>query len=262
MSGWDIVNQKDKKGGGDYQEVEFLPVPIGLTKFRILDAQPFAYEEYWSNKGNGGKGTSIPVVEGDLLEKENQEYLDRELPKAKKIKDAKKRKEAMKKVYQAQPWKKRQKFAINVIDRSDGKVKVLDKGLAVFREIKKYAMNDEYGDPRQYDMTLERSGEGLGTEYSITPARSNTPLTSDELALEKVDLEKLRDYSNYTAEQVMRVAKGETWDEVREDAEEGKDEELVEEEAVEEVGLDGDSVEDSKDELSEEELNGLTFDEE
>lgn len=215
-TGWDIVS--DDNNSGDFDErkkVDYLPVPHGDTKIRILDETPFAYEEYWSKKGNGGKGTSIPYIGKDcLLDKENQEYLDRELPKAKAIKDQEKKKAAVKAVYANQPWKRRAKFSLNVIDRNDGKVKVLDKGLAVFRELKKYAQNPEYGDLRQYDVTLTRKGDGLATEYSVIPARTNSPLTAEELALEKFDIAESRNYDHVTPEQLLRIAKGETWEAV------------------------------------------------
>lgn len=247
-NGWDLV-QDNNSFENEKQQVEFLKVPVGRTKVRILEAAPHAYQEYWSNRGNGGKGTSIPYLGKGvcLLEQENKEYLDEHLPKAKAIKDPDKRKKEMRKVYANQPWKLRQKFAINVIDRTDGQVKVLDKGLAVFRELKKYAQDAEYGDLRNYDVTVERSGEGLTTEYSVIPARSNTPLTDEEKAMELYDIETYRDFSHFTPEQILAVAKGATWQEVADEnspTEEDIEEtniEVAEEEIGEEMELDEDA---------------------
>lgn len=253
---WDAVKDNGSKSSGDKKEVNYLQVPIGKTKFRVLDAAPYAYEEYWSSKGNGGKGTSIPYKGKDcLLEKENKEYLDRELPKAKQIKDEKKRKAAMRKVYQGQPWKRRKKFAINVLDRATGQVAILDKGLAVFKELRKYQEDAEYGDLRNYDVTLERTGEGLETEYTVIPARNNIPLTAEEQALELFDLEEVKDHSYVTPEQLLRIAKGETWEDV---LNEGKDED------DQDVATEADeptSEQESTDEdgVSEEELENLEF---
>lgn len=258
-TGWDLVTDQGSFDG-EKQEVEFLKVPIGDTKVRVLEEAPFAYEEYWSNKGNGGKGTSVPYVKGCLLEKENKEYLDRELAKARKIKDPKKRKDAMRKVYQGQPWKRRMKFAINVIDRADGQVKILDKGLAVFRELKKFQDNPEYGDLRNYDITITRTGEGLNTEYSVVPARQNTDLTEEELALELFDMEEYRDFSHMTPEQVYQIAKGATWEEVLE-SNDVEDEDIEIDEEDEDVILDDSNDEAVEDDGQEDEIDidDITF---
>jgi len=227
--GWNTVGTEENKGnngGGQSQEdkLDFLATPEGDTKIRVLDEAPYFYQEFWSVKGNEGKGTSIPYKgKGkDLLEKANFDFMDTVFKEA-DDKGLKKGSEARKKHtkagYDKQPFGKlKSKYLIHVLDRADGQIKLLDKGKGVFEALKKYAMNPEYGDLRNYDVTITRTGTGwMDTEYSVTPARSNTPLTDEEVALyeaKKVDLHKLKGGEDLTPEQCLFVANGGAWSEV------------------------------------------------
>ena len=78
--------------------------------------------------------------------------------------------------------KPRVQFLGWVIDRKDGKVKLLRIGHSIFKQIGALAKFGEYAfeDMPDYDMTIVKKGEGLDTEYSVVPARQNTPLTDEE----------------------------------------------------------------------------------
>jgi hypothetical protein len=223
LAGWGAVDTDDNNGGSrqDEKKLDFLNLPEGDTKIRVLDAVPYAYKEWWAPKGNGGQGTSIPYKgKDDLLEAENQKFMQKVFEEADRLglKDKERKKFLREKGYNKMPWGKvKQKYVIHVLDRATGEVKLLDKGNGVFKELKKYALNPEYGDLRQYDITITRKGSGLETEYSVTPARQNTPLTEAELKLYeecKVDLAKLKGFENVTPEQCLAIAKGATWKEV------------------------------------------------
>lgn len=228
QNGWNTVGEETQgnNGGGQPQEdkLDFLATPEGDTKIRILDEAPYYYQEWWAVQGNEGNGTSIPYKgKGkDLLEKANFEFMDKVFKEAdakglKKGSDA--RKKHTKAGYDKQPFGKlKNKYLIHVLDRATGEIKLLDKGKGVFEELKKFAMNPEYGDLRNYDVTITRTGTGwMDTEYSVTPARSNTPLTDEEIALyeaKKVDLHKLKGGEDLTPEQCLFVANGGAWSEV------------------------------------------------
>jgi len=270
LQGWSVVDDEESsvKGNSTENKLEYLKLPEGDTRIRILDPAPYAFEEWWAPKGNGGKGCSIPYKgKDDLLEKENREHMQKVFEEAdKRGLEGEARKKFIRKYgYEKLPWgKTRKRYVIHVLDRSDGQVKLLEKGNGLFKEIKKYALNPEYGDPRQYDITITRKGSGLNTEYTVTPARQNTPLTPEELELynrNKVDLAKLKDHSHLTPEQCLAVAKGATWEEVlkgetsqpKEEAKEEPKQDKQEEKASEPIEIDSDEV------LSEEELENLEF---
>ena len=69
-----------------------------------------------------------------------------------------------------------------VIDRSDGRIKLLRIGHQIFKQIGELSRNEEYyfDIVPDYDITIKRVGQGLETEYTVIPARQNTPLTEDE----------------------------------------------------------------------------------
>ncbi len=94
--------------------------------------------------------------------------------------------------------------------------------MGIFNEIKKYATNPEYGDPRNYDITItkeDKNGKGnwYDIKYTVAPARQNTPLTEAEQKLyeeKRIDLAELEGTGNMTPEQAYQIAKGATFAEV------------------------------------------------
>lgn len=72
------------------------------------------------------------------------------------------------------------RYQVQIIDRVDGKVKVLEQGTQVFNAIKAYAMDEEYGDPTKYDINIKKSGSGRDTKYTVMASPNKRPLTDDE----------------------------------------------------------------------------------
>lgn len=79
-----------------------------------------------------------------------------------------------------------------VIDRKDGKIKLLRIGHIIFKQIGELAENEEYAfeELPDYDITIRKTGQGLETKYSVVAARQNTELTKEEL---KQIREKVKD---------------------------------------------------------------------
>lgn len=79
------------------------------------------------------------------------------------------------------------KWLCYVIDRTDGKVKPFFMPHTIYKHIEALQMNPEYTFeevPMPYDITIHAKSAGkLEVEYTITAARTNTPLTPAEKAL-------------------------------------------------------------------------------
>lgn len=75
------------------------------------------------------------------------------------------------------------KFQVLVIDRTDGKLKILEGGNSIFRQIKDYAMDTDYGDPSKYDIKIKKEGSGRETKYTIVASPKKSELTQEEVAL-------------------------------------------------------------------------------
>lgn len=79
------------------------------------------------------------------------------------------------------------KWFTRVLDRADGKVKVWFMPHTIMKLVRDLQQSDDYGFdevPMPYDITLNAKNAGTKeVEYSVVPARKNTPLTQEELAL-------------------------------------------------------------------------------
>lgn len=105
--------------------------------------------------------------------------------------------------------KPRMQWVVKVLDRADNKIKILESGSMIFGQLRKLAENEEYGDPKEYDITINRTGEKLNTEYTVIPARQNTPLTEIEDAIVKDDKFDLDLYTTpRTADEIQQIIDG------------------------------------------------------
>ena len=79
-----------------------------------------------------------------------------------------------------------------VLDRADGEVKLLRAGYQIFSLLGQLAESEEYGFDviPKYDITINKTGEGLQTKYNVLPGREEKDLTNEES--EKV-MEKIKD---------------------------------------------------------------------
>lgn len=76
--------------------------------------------------------------------------------------------------------KANQRYAVLVLERETGQVKVFERGIKVFRAIASLAKNSIWGDPRGYDVIIEKVGQGKQTSYNVIP-QTKKPLTPSEL---------------------------------------------------------------------------------
>jgi len=103
-----------------------------------------------------------------------------------------------------QEYKAQFAYAVNVIDRRDGKIKVMELKKTIFNEIVSLASNPKYGDPADpesgYDLTISKEKTGplpMNVKYSVLPDRTNSPLTKLELDMTLFELAKIYPESNY-----------------------------------------------------------------
>lgn len=162
------------KTGTGVVDIKHLSLKDGDSTVRVLGNYKF-YHEHWFNKVKrtvvcpGAK--ECPVCSHPDKEK----YLGnaRALRNAGKEKEAK---ELFKTVFRT--YDPRPAYAINVIDRADGTVKIWKFSRNIKLMIEDIAK--KYGDPSQYDLIITRKGKGLETKYTVFPDRENKPLTEAE----------------------------------------------------------------------------------
>jgi len=97
------------------------------------------------------------------------------------------------------------RYQVQVIDRTDGKVKILEGGVTIFTQIKECAQDEDFGDPTQYDFKIKKEGTGRETKYSLRPNPKKIPLTSEELEL-VANSKKLSDINKTkTIEEILQM---------------------------------------------------------
>jgi hypothetical protein len=284
--GWGAVGAEESNQGEQKEKLEFLKIPFGDTKIRILDVAPLPYKEWWAVKGNEGKGCSIPYFkQGDLLDQANKAFMAKMFKEAdnKGLKDKARKDFLRDHGYKKTPFGKvKEKNIIHILDRATGEIKLLDAGNGIFNAIKKFALNADYGDPRFYDITITKEDtKGQGNfqdiKYSVLPSPNKAPITDKEKELydeKKIDLVEYKTPS-MTPAQALLIAKGASFTEVlgsgsdspesveeKSDANMLPDEETTPETTSEQSQVDNSQeVDVNKEEaLSEEELANISFD--
>ncbi len=169
-------------GGGDIKHMKF---EVGRNVIRVI-GRYFAFREVFFNKV---QRTAIFDGKNDITETDPRVVKLREEAKAlseKLGKDDKKVKDAWKKAFE---WKPALKYAINVIDRVDGQVKIWKFSRQMKEQI--MAIVAEQGEPSEYDLVITRTGLKFKTRYKVAPVRDREPLTDEEKLLKPFILSRL-----------------------------------------------------------------------
>ena len=104
-------------------------------------------------------------------------------------------------------------YVVNVIDRADGKLKLMDLKLTVYKQLIEYSRDPDYGSPADpdngYDITIKKEKTGplaQNVKYSVMPSRSTVPLTDGERALELYNLDAIYKKPTYEEQKEWLLA--------------------------------------------------------
>ena len=167
---------------GEKRDIVHFKPKQGTNTIRIIGTYK-VFREYWL------PNVSRTVIAGPLKDcpiynhPKKAELFD----KASKLRESGKEQEAkdlFRKAYSL--YEPRARYAVNILDREDGQIKIWKFSRTVKESIA--AIADKYGDPNEYDLILSRKGTGTNTEYTIIPERDSTPLTDEERALKTFNL--------------------------------------------------------------------------
>ena len=206
------VKSSEGGGGGDIRRVKLAP---GVTVLRIVEDN---YEKVWVHHFKG--------VDDEGKEKNRRTVC---LGKGKcPVCD--------------EGHKAKPRYYFNVVDmkerkKNEGKfqVRLLECGKMVFDGISALALDEEYGDPTQYNVKIERKGEGkMDTKYSVRAGRKIFSLKErDEKIINKTAEEGgAYDLSYFTAKQTkaeLLAMLGKPVDSEEEEEEETEEEEDTDE---------------------------------
>lgn len=144
------MNWSNIKTGGNGEGTPFLKLKTGENKVRIVDL-PFETQIHWEDTIDGTKKKVICPGAGCPICKEGH------IPQ--------------------------KRFQVLVLDREDNKIKILEGGVSIFKQIKELAMDTDYGDPTLYDIKIKKEGQGRETKYSVLASPNKSQLTAEEKEL-------------------------------------------------------------------------------
>lgn len=165
------------KAGNTNNEIVHFKAQEGQNSVRVVGAYKF-YHEHWFAKV---QRTAVCPGEKEcpVCSHSDKEKFLKHARTLREQKQEKEAKELFRKVFNA--YNPRPTYAINVIDRADGKVKIWKFSRTIKKQIEEIAK--KYGDPSNYDLVITKTGKGKETRYTVFPDRENRPLTEEEKKL-------------------------------------------------------------------------------
>lgn len=131
-------NSGDDSGSGS--RTEFMKLEQGESTVRIM-GNPLQYYIHWLDTPDGKKRkVNSPIGSPELV---------------RKLEDA--------------GFKRRPRWIVKVLDRSDEQFKVLEIGSQIYSAIKALYNNKKWGKVTGYDITIERGAPGSQPLYRVTP---------------------------------------------------------------------------------------------
>lgn len=176
---WNEETGPRKKGeyaGGnkDENKLQYMKFVNGPNKVRIVFEPKRYITHKFKEEGDTGFGDwvkcSMPVHNAcplcdavKRMEKSN----------SKEIKDL------------AKANKPKKRWLVGAIDRKTNQFRILDISSAIYDQIKSLNQDDEWGDPREYDINIVMNDKNPpATFYKVNPG-SRKPLSEDDLAIVK-----------------------------------------------------------------------------
>lgn len=160
----------------------------GSAKVRFIDDEPVARWTHWIAKAKRsvtclGRET-CPICEAREKEKDQK-----------------------KKTYNSS-----KKFSMQIWNYETNRVEIIEKGAEFFKLLHAINTDEDYGDIKNFDITIKRMGDGTDTTWSMLPKLPSKFENEEEAKEELVDLKTY--YKPSTVEQIEQLMEGKTPEEV------------------------------------------------
>lgn len=174
-------NSGDVSDGG--QKTDFMRLERGKSRMRVM-GNPTQFYIHWVDTPEGKKRKiNSPIGDNELV---------------RRLEDA--------------GFKRRPRWMIKVLDRSDNQFKLLEIGSQIYNGIKNLYLDQDWGPVTAYDITVDRGAPGQQPLYRVTPTpkkpiesslRDDFERFNDRLDLPKLtqpsEPEKVREIMGWTA---------------------------------------------------------------
>lgn len=158
-----VIGKLESWTDGDLGGNDFMTLEEGSNPIRVFTS-PYQFYVVWTTDASGQKRKVRTPVEGCPLVQRGEK---------------------------AQP-----RWYVGVLDRdNDNKPSILEIGPQIYRQIMSLAKKDKWGDPKGYDLDIQRQPKGSQPLYIVAP-EPPTPVSKDEKAamkefMSRVDLVKM-----------------------------------------------------------------------
>lgn len=178
---------------GEVKKAEFAKFPVGITRIRILDEAPVVRWTHFLNQFKRSincPGRGCPICEIRKQQKANKE---------------------------TQTYAMGRRLAINIFNLETGKVEICEQGVTFFEELKDVVFDAGNDVANLSDIIIKVRRKGTGksdTSYRLD-VDSIQPMSEEDLNKcneDKTDFEEY--FKPHTNEQILRIVKGESWDDV------------------------------------------------
>lgn len=167
MTSWDDVEIKQPQKQGSYKDT-FLALEDGDNIVRLL-TKPFEFlvHKYKAHEKDPGFGSRV-LSSAPLYGEDSDPLISKGL-------------------------KPKRRWLVGVVDRKTQSYKILDLSVSVFKSIQELVRDEDWGDPKQYDINIKVDRNGGATGYYTVIPRSKKPLSAADLELSnQVDLDDLK----------------------------------------------------------------------
>ncbi len=201
MSGWDFDSGKS----GNSMKAEFTKFPVGITRIRVIDGEPF---ERWSHYMPSLKrSVNCPGRECPICEIRRQQRANK----------------------QPYTYDGGRRLVMNVINRETDRIEIMDQGITFYQDLRDIMMDlkEEGKTLNDVDLKIRRRGMGKDdTSYRIDVDKEYPLSADDEKLIEgKIDLPQY--FTPHSPEKILRIIQGEDWNDVFAKGEEEVEEEIV-----------------------------------
>lgn len=157
------MSWNDVRSEGSREKVPYTKFPEGLTKIRVLDAEPYSWWQHWIPSTK----TSVSCMSNDcpICEVISKEKAAKETP----------------------TYNNSRRHALRVWNYSTNQMEIMIQGRGFMQNL--LALHEEVGDIRTYDIKIKRSGNDVTTTYTALPTAPSEFEFADKIY--DVDMEDL-----------------------------------------------------------------------
>lgn len=183
---WDFGNN------GNSEKVEFTKFPVGITRVRVVDDEPFMRWSHFLPKFNRSlncPGKGCPICEIRKQQKANKEPYSYGVSR---------------------------RLAIQVINRDTEKLEVMEQGIGFFEDLRdlKKDLAEQGLSLSDADIKVKRRGSGKDDTSYRLDIDEKYPLSELDIEIAKSKTNLSEFFKPNTFEQISRIVNGETWEEV------------------------------------------------